>query len=203
MNSYIFFPFLNKIGNRDLANVARDGRLGKKTQRRLPRINRHNRTNGSDSYSTANCRGARRDRLVRGVRNAADPCRHEKTRVGGAETDAGKNVMSRGSDSSVVHCRWRELQSSRWAVVLLVRRSRNAVECSPRCALNLDPWASGDFNRDGRTNISDLALLQANLGVTASSAASQAAVPEPSGIVLLLIGLAGTTTRVRRRRRTT
>ena len=80
------------------------------------------------------------------------------------------------------------------------------------------PSAPGDFNGDGivdRIDVVDIAVAYgsgvANLSVLAEtqanfgneSAASPAALPEPSSIALLLIGLTGTTTRFRRRRRTT
>lgn len=50
-------------------------------------------------------------------------------------------------------------------------------------------WATGDFNGDGATTLHDLAQLQARLGPSGPSPQAIAAVPEPSCIVLFLIGL--------------
>ena len=62
-------------------------------------------------------------------------------------------------------------------------------------------WATGDLDGDGLTGLSDLSLLQANLGLTAAPAASQAAVPEPTTFTLAFLGLIGCAARRRRRRR--
>ena len=50
-------------------------------------------------------------------------------------------------------------------------------------------WITGDFDGDGVTGLSDLELLRANLGITASPAASQIAVPEPTTLTLLWLGV--------------
>jgi hypothetical protein len=55
-------------------------------------------------------------------------------------------------------------------------------------------WTTGDFNGDAKTSLRDLALLQANFGTRAAILApgespSAAAVPEPSSIVLVIIGM--------------
>jgi hypothetical protein len=52
-------------------------------------------------------------------------------------------------------------------------------------------WTSGDFNGDGRTNSGDLVAALADGGYEAGPRAAVAAVPEPSGVILLsLCGLA-------------
>jgi hypothetical protein len=61
--------------------------------------------------------------------------------------------------------------------------------------------SAGDLNGDGFIGLADLATLQANFGATSGSPApSAAAVPEPSGLGLLVCGvlaLAGTSIRRR------
>ena len=49
-------------------------------------------------------------------------------------------------------------------------------------------WSQGIFTGDGTVDINDLTIVLANFGTTYGSAAGLAAVPEPSGV--LLIGLA-------------
>jgi hypothetical protein len=56
-------------------------------------------------------------------------------------------------------------------------------------------WEMGDFNGDQKVNAADAAILAANW----TDAAESAAVPEPSAVLLLAIGL-GTMSMVRRRR---
>jgi hypothetical protein len=46
-------------------------------------------------------------------------------------------------------------------------------------------WTDGDFNGDRRVSLADWAMLQRNLGMTAPSPVG---VPEPSGLVLLVLG---------------
>jgi hypothetical protein len=48
-------------------------------------------------------------------------------------------------------------------------------------------WAQGDFNADGAVNIFDVAMMQVNYGTGVASAPS--AVPEPSTLVLGMLGL--------------
>jgi hypothetical protein len=50
-------------------------------------------------------------------------------------------------------------------------------------------WTSGDFNADGRTNSGDLVAALADGGYEAGPKAAVSAVPEPSSLVLLLVGL--------------
>ena len=49
--------------------------------------------------------------------------------------------------------------------------------------------ATGDVNSDGATTLADLAILQTNMANALASPAALAAVPEPSGLVLLVVGL--------------
>jgi hypothetical protein len=49
-------------------------------------------------------------------------------------------------------------------------------------------WSSGDFNGDGRTNSGDLVTALAGGGYEAGPRAAVAAVPEPAGATLLLLG---------------
>jgi hypothetical protein len=49
-------------------------------------------------------------------------------------------------------------------------------------------WTTGDFDGDGTANISDLSVVLTNYD-TSSSAASIRAVPEPSSLLLVAIGL--------------
>ena len=51
-------------------------------------------------------------------------------------------------------------------------------------------WADGDFNYDGTVNVADLTALLNNYNKT-NSLSMNAAVPEPSGLVLLGMGLLG------------
>ncbi len=50
-------------------------------------------------------------------------------------------------------------------------------------------WSSGDFNGDGRANSGDLVTALAGGGYELGPRASVAAVPEPSGLLLMLCGL--------------
>jgi hypothetical protein len=50
-------------------------------------------------------------------------------------------------------------------------------------------WSTGDFNADGRTNSSDLVAALAGGGYEQGPKAAVSAVPEPSAVVLLSIGL--------------
>jgi hypothetical protein len=50
-------------------------------------------------------------------------------------------------------------------------------------------WTSGDFNGDGRTNSTDLVAALADGGYEQGPPPAVAAVPEPSGLGLLLIGM--------------
>ena len=54
-------------------------------------------------------------------------------------------------------------------------------------------WPQGDFNGDGRVDVNDLTIVLTNFGQTAGAtdAGSPLAVPEPSVLLLALIGLAG------------
>ena len=66
-------------------------------------------------------------------------------------------------------------------------------------------WQTGDFNRDGTTNLGDFHVLAANFGLSAAGpdltpedwASLASAVPEPSAACLATVTLAA---RVRRRR---
>jgi hypothetical protein len=49
-------------------------------------------------------------------------------------------------------------------------------------------WTTGDFNGDGRTDSSDLVAALADGGYETGPRAAVGAVPEPSTVVLLLIG---------------
>jgi hypothetical protein len=60
-------------------------------------------------------------------------------------------------------------------------------------------WATGDFNGDGRVDINDLTIVLANYGKTLG-AASLAAVPEPSALVLISVGVVSLVAFARRRR---
>jgi hypothetical protein len=60
-------------------------------------------------------------------------------------------------------------------------------------------WSTGDFNGDGRTNSSDLVAALAGGGYEAGPRAAVAAVPEPSCLVLVVMGLLAATGSIRRR----
>jgi hypothetical protein len=67
-------------------------------------------------------------------------------------------------------------------------------------------WATGDFDGDHATTLTDLALLQANLGASGSpasfAASTIAAVPEPATMTLLFAGaISGAASLARRRSR--
>jgi hypothetical protein len=66
-----------------------------------------------------------------------------------------------------------------------------AVLASGTYEMDVDSvWSTGDFNGDARTNSSDLVVALAGGGYEAGPlAATAAAVPEPSGLVLGLLGL--------------
>jgi hypothetical protein len=51
-------------------------------------------------------------------------------------------------------------------------------------------WSTGDFNGDGRTNSGDLVAALADGGYEAGAAAAMAAVPEPSGLLPIVVGMA-------------
>jgi hypothetical protein len=51
-------------------------------------------------------------------------------------------------------------------------------------------WSSGDFIGDGKVDINDLTIVLANYGATISSAGIQG-VPEPSALVLIVVGMLG------------
>jgi probable HAF family extracellular repeat protein len=63
-------------------------------------------------------------------------------------------------------------------------------------------WTSGDFTGDGIVDISDLSILLANYdkSIGAGAAPGVRAVPEPGMLTLLVVALAGLSTRVWRRR---
>ena len=68
-------------------------------------------------------------------------------------------------------------------------------------------WSSGDFDRDGKTGLSDLALLQSNIGETAlpggigvPGGIGAQSVPEPNTMALLFAGAASLLASRRRRR---
>ena len=53
-------------------------------------------------------------------------------------------------------------------------------------------WSVGDFNGDGRVDVNDLTILLAHFNQSIGSLpSSRSAVPEPSAIVLIGLGLAG------------
>jgi hypothetical protein len=52
-------------------------------------------------------------------------------------------------------------------------------------------WSTGDFNGDGRVDVNDLTILLTNFGKSIGSPAGLRAVPEPSAIGLLGLGIAG------------
>jgi hypothetical protein len=60
-------------------------------------------------------------------------------------------------------------------------------------------WSTGDFNGDGRTNSSDLVSALAGGGYEAGPRAAVAAVPEPTSLVLVVIGLMAAISSIRRR----
>jgi hypothetical protein len=63
-------------------------------------------------------------------------------------------------------------------------------------------WSTGDFNGDGHVDINDLTIVLANYGHTiGSSSAGLNAVPEPSMLGLLGLGIAGLSAFAWRRRR--
>ena len=49
----------------------------------------------------------------------------------------------------------------------------------------------GEFTGSGTVDINDLTIVLANYGQTAGAAGALTAVPEPSGVVLIVIGLVG------------
>ncbi len=61
-----------------------------------------------------------------------------------------------------------------------------------------DAWADGDFNADGTVNGADLGAVLANFNQRSNATAG---VPEPSTVVLLLVGAAAYCLSARRRRR--
>jgi hypothetical protein len=75
----------------------------------------------------------------------------------------------------------------------------DAAELIRNLGSSAGTWGTGDFDFDGVTGISDWMLLRQNLGVTASPAASLAAVPEPTTLTLTVLGLMGCAVRWRRR----
>ena len=52
-------------------------------------------------------------------------------------------------------------------------------------------WSQGEFTGSGTVDINDLTIVLANYGQTAGAAGALTAVPEPSGVVLIVIGLVG------------
>jgi hypothetical protein len=65
-----------------------------------------------------------------------------------------------------------------------------AVLASGTYEANVDSvWSTGDFNGDGRTNSGDLVAALADGGYESGPRAAVAAVPEPSSLVLLALGL--------------
>jgi hypothetical protein len=56
---------------------------------------------------------------------------------------------------------------------------------------DLTSYAHGDANGDGIANAADLNALGSNWQAGVAPAASTAAVPEPTGIILVLTGLLG------------
>jgi hypothetical protein len=50
-------------------------------------------------------------------------------------------------------------------------------------------WSTGDFNGDGRTNSGDLVAALSDGGYEAGPRAATAAVPEPAGLTMVLLGL--------------
>jgi hypothetical protein len=50
-------------------------------------------------------------------------------------------------------------------------------------------WSTGDFNGDGRTTSSDLVAALAGGGYEMGPRAAVAAVPEPSSLALVLLGM--------------
>jgi hypothetical protein len=60
-------------------------------------------------------------------------------------------------------------------------------------------WSTGDFNGDGRTNSGDLVAALADGGYESGPRAAVAAVPEPSALVLVLVGLLLSLSTTRRR----
>ena len=62
-------------------------------------------------------------------------------------------------------------------------------------------WSSGDFNGDGRVDINDLSVVLTNYDHSyGSSVSGVAAVPEPSVLVLVALGVAGLLAYSRRKR---
>jgi hypothetical protein len=61
-------------------------------------------------------------------------------------------------------------------------------------------WSTGDFTGDGRTNSGDLVAALADGGYEAGPRAAVASVPEPTALVLLMLGLCGVATLRRARR---
>ncbi len=52
-------------------------------------------------------------------------------------------------------------------------------------------WSSGDFNGDGRANSGDLVAALSDGGYEQGPRAAVSAVPEPSSLVLIVVGLIG------------
>ena len=61
-------------------------------------------------------------------------------------------------------------------------------------------WSTGDFNGDGRANSSDLVAALSDGGYELGPRAAVASVPEPSSLVLLLLGAVTWVARSRNRR---
>ena len=62
-------------------------------------------------------------------------------------------------------------------------------------------WSQGEFTGDGKVDVNDLTIVLANYNTSdASPAAAIAAVPEPAGLVLVGVGVAGLVARAWRRR---
>ena len=62
-------------------------------------------------------------------------------------------------------------------------------------------WSQGEFTGSRTVDINDLTIVLANFGTTYASAAGLAAVPEPSALLLIALGVAGLVACTRRRRR--
>ncbi len=60
-------------------------------------------------------------------------------------------------------------------------------------------WSTGDFDGNGRTNTGDLVAALSDGGYEAGARAAVAAVPEPTGCALAMLGLVALVSRMRRR----